>query len=96
VAGFIVVSFDNFEFAYRVARWVVVVQNQGVPEGIDGATAKAAASDILTALKHLRPTRAQLGVIEKAAGAIRDHLGEVETEILEAVKTLEESGLHEG
>lgn len=87
----IVVSFDNFEFAYRVARWVVVVQNQGVPDGIDGAAAKAAAADVIAALKHLRPTRAQLAVIEKAAGAIRDHLGEVEAEIIDAVKALEAS-----
>jgi hypothetical protein len=87
----VVVSFEGFEFAYRVARWVVVVQNRSVPEKIDGAAAKAAIADILAALKHLRPTRAQLAVIEKGAEKMREHLGDVENEIVEAVGALEQS-----
>lgn len=87
----VVVSFDSFEFAYRVARWVVVVQNRNVPEKIDGPAAKAAIADILAALKHLRPTRAQLVAIEKAAEKMREHLGEAESEIVEAVNALERS-----
>ena len=85
----IVVSFKLFEFAYRVARWIVVVQNERVPDGVDGVAAQEAIADIKTALKHLRPTRAEVRAIEKAAAAIRAHLSDIEKEILSAVTSLE-------
>jgi hypothetical protein len=87
----IVVSADHFEFAFRIARWIVAIQNDQVPEEVDAGAVHEAVADVLAAVKHLRPARQQLGVIEKAADALRGHLQEVESNIIEAVKGLEES-----
>lgn len=87
----IVVSADHFEFAFKIARWVVALQNHSVPEEVDAATVQEAIADVLAAIKRLRPARQQLGVIEKAADLLRGHLQEMESDIIDAVKGLEES-----
>lgn len=87
----IVVCAANLEFAIKVARWVVAVQNAAQPAMVDAATAQAASVEILGALKRLRPARQQLKVIERAAEALRETLQEMEQEIVDAVKTLDDS-----
>jgi hypothetical protein len=87
----IVVSANNFEFAFKIARWVVALQNRNVPEEVDAAAVQEAVADVLAAVKRLRPARQQLVVIEKAADALRGHLQDMESDIIDAVKGLEES-----
>lgn len=86
----IVVSADNFEFAFKIARWVVTLQNRGVPDEVDAAAVQEAVADVLAALKRLRPARQQLAAIEKAADALRGHLQEMQGDIVDAVKGLDE------
>jgi hypothetical protein len=85
----IIVDAANFEFAYRVARWIVLVQNKNVPESISGPEARAAVDDIAAAIKHLRPARTHLSAIEKATTAVRGHLSDLESDIVDAVRVLE-------
>lgn len=87
----IVVCAENLDFAFRIARWVVSVQNRAVPDAVDSAVAREAAADIIAGLRRLRPTRQQLSVIEKAAENMRDYLAEMEHEIIEAAKRIEDN-----
>lgn len=87
----IVVSATNFEFAFRVARWIVASQNNNLPTEVDAAAVHEAVAEVLAAVRRLRPARAQLGQIEKAADALRGHLQELEGGIIDAVRGLEES-----
>lgn len=82
---------ERSEFAFRIARWVVATQNASLPEDVDAAAVHDAVAEVLAALKRLRPARQQLALIEKAADALRAHLQELESGIVDAVKGLEES-----
>jgi hypothetical protein len=70
---------------------VAVHKKAAGAQRFDGAAAKRAAADTLTALRHLRPTRTQLSVIERPRRAPLATSLMIETQILEAARALEDT-----